>query len=316
MPDISNSTILVTGGSGLIGSHTVELLMKEDVKKIIVFDKKINKKNLENVIKSNKVEIFQGDTSNPRDLREAAEGVNFVFHFAAMLLRPSARDPRDSLKDNIIGMYDLLETLSRQKVKKLIYSSSISVYGSSLKKMKMKEDHPFNNRTMYGAGKIVGEQFLRVFHETLGLDYLSLRYSCVYGPRQHHEHLYPGMMLEALDRIKRGLSPQIKGRGEETQDLIYVGDVAEANILALKSNVKDEMINIAYGKSISVTELIQILIGLTNPKLKIEFLPGSRPNLVPFRWISIEKAKKLLGFKPKVDIVTGLRRLIDWKKAL
>jgi UDP-glucose 4-epimerase len=316
MPNISGSTILVTGGSGLIGSHTIDQLIKEDIKRVIVFDKVINKRNLENARRSKKIKIIQGDIFNPEDVKKAVGGVDYVFHFAGMLLLSSAKDPRGCLRDNINGMFNLLEVLVKEKVKRLIYSSSVSIYGSSKKKVLMREEYPLNNRTMYGAGKIVGEQFCRVFHDMTGLNYLALRYSSVYGPRQHYEGLYPRLIMESLDRIEKGFSPQIEGQGEEVQDFIYVGDVVQANLLALKSDVNDEAINIASGRPTTVKELLQTLIGLTNPKLKIHFLPRSKKVFVPFRWFSIEKAKKLLRFKPETDLRTGLRQLIDWKKGL
>ena len=316
MPDISGSTVMVTGGSGLIGSHTVDSLIHEDVKKIIVFDKMIHDRNLANARKSRKVKIIQGDIFNPQDVKKAVKGVDYVFHFAGMLLLPAAKDPRGCLRDNIIGMFNLLEILVKQQIKKLVYSSSVSIYGSSKKKVFMGEDYPFNNRTMYGAGKIVGEQFCRVFHEMTGLPYLSLRYSSVYGPRQHHEGLYPRLIMDSLDLIEKGYPPQIQGKGREVQDFIYVGDVVDANLLALKSNIDDEAFNIASGKPTTVKELIQTLIHLTNPKLQIDFQPISGKVFVPFRRFSIEKAKRLLKFKPKTDLRTGLKHLIQWKRQL
>ena len=316
MGDISGSTVLVTGGSGLVGSHTVDALVKEDVEKIIVFDKVINEANLAKARKSKKVKIIQGDIFHPEDVRRAVKGVDYVFHFAGMLLLSSAKDPRGCLKDNVNGMFNLLEMLVKSRIKKLVYSSSISIYGSSKKKVLMKEDYPLDNRTMYGASKIIGEQFCRVFHDMEGLSYVALRYSSVYGPRQHYEGLYPRLIMESLDRIERGLPPQIEGRGMEVQDFIYVGDIVRANLLALKSDIDDEAFNITSGKPATVKELIQTLIDITNPKLKIEFLPRSSKVFVPFRWFSIEKARRMLRFKPKTDLETGLKALIEWRKGL
>ena len=316
MPDISGSTVLVTGGSGLIGSHTVDALAKEDVRRIIVFDKVINERNLSEARRSKKVKIVQGDIFNPEEVKKASKGVDYVFHLAGMLLLPSSKDPRGALRDNIIGMFNLLETLTRQKIKRFIYSSSVSIYGSSKKKVLMKEDYPLNNRTMYGAGKIVAEQFCRVFHDMTGLTYLALRYSSVYGPRQHYEGLYPRLIMESMDRIEKGLPPQIEGKGEEIQDFVYAEDVARANLLALKSDIDDEAFNIVSGRPTTVRELIQTLLDLTNPRLKIKFLPRSNKVSVPFRWFSVDKAKRLLKFRPDTDLKTGLKKLIAWKKAL
>ncbi len=316
MGDISGSIVLVTGGSGLVGSHTVDALVREDVEKVIVFDKVINEANLANARKSKKVKTIQGDIFNPEDVRRAIKGVDYVFHFAGMLLLSAAKDPRGCLKDNVNGMFNLLEMLVQSKIKKLIYSSSISIYGSSKKKVLMKEDYPLNNRTMYGASKIIGEQFCRIFHDMEGLNYVALRYSSVYGPRQHYEGLYPRLIMESLDRIEGGLPPRIEGRGVEVQDFIYVGDIVKANLLALKSDIDDEAFNITSGKPATVRELIQTLIDLTDPKLKIEFLPCSSKVFVPFRWFSIEKARRMLKFKPETDLKTGLKKLIEWRKGL
>jgi len=149
-----------------------------------------------------------------------------------------------------------------------------------------------------------------------GLNYLALRYSSVYGPRQHYQGVYPRLIMHSLDRIDKGLPPQIQGKGDEVQDFIYVEDVAEANILALRSDISDEALNIVEGKPTTVKELVQTLINLTNPALKIEFLPAPEKLLVPYRWFSGEKARKLLGFKPKTELKTGLRKLIEWRKEL
>lgn len=316
MADIRGSKILVTGGSGLIGSHTVDKLIQRDVEKVIVFDKYINQENLAQSLHSNKVEIIQGDIFDIDRLKSALEGVDYVFHFAGMLLLSAAKNPRGCLRDNINGMYHLLEAITQRKIKKLVYSSSVSIYGSSKDNVPMTEDHPLRNRTMYGASKIMGEQFCRVFHDMAGLDYVALRYSSVYGPRQHYEGLYPRLIMESLDRIEKGLSPQIKGKGDEVQDFVYVEDVAEANIEAMTSHVTDEAINVAYGKPTTVKELIETLLRLTNPDLTIEFLPSEEKVFVPYRRFSIEKAKGLLGFEPMASLEKGLEALIQWKKGL
>lgn len=316
MPDISGSTILITGGSGFIGSHTVDRLIREDIERIVIFDKVINEKNLVDARKSKKVRVIQGDISNPGDVDSAMKGVDIVFHFAGILLNPSAENPRACLISNINGMFNMLEAFTKYKVTRLIYSSSVAVYMGSKNRRLIKEDHPLNSRTMYGASKIVGEQFCRVFNEMTGLNYLALRYSSAYGPRQHYEGLYTRQIMQSLDRIEKGLCPQIQGTGEEVHDFIYIDDVVEATILALKSDLSDEPITIASGKPKTHKELIQTLIDLTNPRLTIDFLPPSSHMPIPYRVFSIEKARRLLGFKPKIDLGTGLKKLIEWKKQL
>jgi len=312
--DIKGSVVLVTGGAGLIGSHTVDRLLKEDVENIVVFDKVINERNLAEAMRSRRVKVIQGDIFKLQDVKAAVNGADFVFHFAAMLMLPSIKNPRKCLRDNIIGTFNLLELIGKQKVKKLIFASSIAPYGSSKEKVLMTEDYPFKNRTMYGASKIVGEQFCRIIYDMTGLKYLALRYSSAYGPRQHWEGLYPRLILHALERIDQGLPPQIEGSGDDVQNFIYVEDAAEASVLALKSDVDDEAINIASGVPTTTKELIQTLINLTRPGLEIEFLPAPENAFQPSRWVSIEKAKMLLGFAPRTDLQTGLRKLIEWRR--
>lgn len=312
--DISGSTVLVTGGAGLVGSHTVDMLLAENVGNIIVFDRVINEANLGNAMRSPKVRIIQGDIFSRKDVEGATKGVDFVLHLAAILLLSSAKNPRRCLRDNIDGTYNLLDIISKGRVKKLVFASSIAVYGDSQREVLMTEDYPFNNRSMYGASKIIGEQFCRIFQDMIGLRYIALRYSSVYGPKQHWQGLYPGLIMRALARIEMGLPPQIKGNGNEVQDFVYVGDVARANVLALKSSVDDEAINIASGKATTLKELIDILIDLTNPGLNIEFLPIQEKTFNASRWISVEKARRLLGFEATTDLKTGLKRLIEWRQ--
>ncbi len=313
MTDISGGSVLVTGGSGLVGSHTVDRLIEEDVARIVVFDKVINEQNLARAAKSDKVSLVEGDISNVAAVDKALDGIDFVFHFAGLLLLPSKENPAACLADNINGMFKLLELILKHKVQRLVYSSSVSIYGSSRQKVSMAEDYPFNNRTMYGASKIIGEQFCRVFNEMRGLNYVALRYSSVYGPRQHYQGLYPRLIMQALDRMAQGLPPQIEGRGEEIQDFIYVGDVAEANMLALKSDVSDAAFNIASGRPTTLKELIQSLVELVDPSLKIQFLPAPQSVLVPYRWFAVDKAREMLGFSAKTDLKTGLQSLLEWQ---
>jgi UDP-glucose 4-epimerase len=294
----------------------VDKLIKRHVKKVIVFDKYINQENLAKHLDSDKVEIIQGDIFDIGRVKRALEGIDYVFHFAGMLLLSAAKNPRGCLRDNINGMYNLLEVVTQRKIKKLIYASSVSIYGSGNDNLPMTEDHPLRNRTIYGASKIMGEQFCRVFHDMAGLDYVALRYSSVYGPRQHYEGLYPRLIMQSLDRIKGGLPPQIKGKGDEVQDFVYVEDVAEANLRALSSRVTDDAINIAYGRPTTVKELIETLLRLTNPDLAIEFQPSEEKVFVPYRRFSIEKARRLLGFEPVTSLEKGLEALIRWKKGL
>jgi UDP-glucose 4-epimerase len=314
MPDISGSSVLITGGSGLVGSHTMDRLLKEDVDRIVIFDKFINRANLSQVMTSDRVKIIQGDMADPSAVEAALQGIDFVFHFAGLLLLPSKENPVACLSENINGMFHLLDLMIKHQVKRLVYSSSVTIYGSSKEKVIMDEDYPFRNRTMYGAGKIVGEQFCRVFNEMHGLNYIALRYSSVYGPRQHYQGLYPRLIMQSLDRMAQGKPPQIPGSGEEVQDFVYVGDVAEANLLAMTSEEGDLALNIASGRPTSVKELIEVLIDVFSPGMETEYLPATGQSIVPYRWFAVDRAKEVLNWSPQTDLRTGLQKLIDWQR--
>ena len=178
----------------------------------------------------------------------------------------------------------------------------------------MREDHPFNNRTMYGASKIAGEQMFRAFHDLYGLDWVGLRYFNIYGPRQDYRGAYVSVIMKALDRIDAGLPPIIFGDGSQSYDFIYVKDVARSNIAALKATASDECFNIASGTRTSINQLVGILLELTGSKLKPEHRPTTH-HFVSHRLAAVERAQHLLGFQAAADLREGLRQLIEWRRA-
>ncbi len=314
MSTLEGSRVLVTGGSGLIGSHTVEQLLTSGVGKVIVYDRYINAENLKYVKDRSDVSIIQGELNDLSGLRKAMTGADFVVHLAGLLLLPSMRNPRESLMVNINGMYDLLDMALDLGVKKVAYSSSVSVYGANDTGKPATETQPFLNRTFYGASKIAGEQFCRVLNELRGLNYVALRYSSVYGPRQHLDGLYPRLIMQTLEDIKSNRVPRVDGTGNELQDFVYVGDVARANVLALEVDVSDTAYNIVSGVPVTVRELIETVLRLEGCQTRAEFAPSSGKEVVAYRRFSGEKAHKELGFLPEVGLEEGLKRLIAWAK--
>ena len=312
---IEESRVLVTGGSGLIGSHTVEHLLGRGVGEVIVYDRYINAENLREAKDRPDVSIVQGDLNDVPALRRAMEGVDYVIHLGGLLLLPSMRDPRQALMVNINGTYDLLELALDLEIKKVVYASSISVYGTPDTDEPISEDYTFLNRTLYGAGKIAGEQFCRVLAEMRGLNYLALRYSSVYGPRQHLDGLYPRLIMQTLTDVKSRRTPRVEGTGNEVQDFVYVSDVARANVLALEHDVSDEAYNIVSGVPVTVRELVETVLKLEGSPIPAEFVPTGGKELVAHRRFSGEKARLALGFVPEVALEEGLSRLIAWAKA-
>lgn len=314
MPTLKNKSILVTGGAGFIGSHLVDALILEKPKEIIVFDNFVRgaRTNLREALKSEKVKIIKGDITNPKQIERAMKGVDFVFHEAALWLLNCEENPREAFKVNIEGTYNVLEACVKNKVKKIVAASSSSVYGDGVY-FPTDESHPFNNYLFYGVTKIADEQLYRAFWKKFALDYVAFRYLNVYGPRQDYRSAYISAIMNFINKIAVGEPPVIKGDGTATMDLIYVGDVAEANILALKSDVTNECINTASGRETTVKQLLDILVDLMGaPNVKPVYEPRDM-KLVSRRYGCPKKAKKLLGFSAQTSVKTGMKKVIEWR---
>lgn len=319
--DIRGKRFLVIGGAGLIGSHTVDELCKEDVKEIIIYDNfsRGMLENLEGALKDPRVKMFDlgGDILHRDILNAAMKNIDGVFHFAALWLLHCYDYPRSAFEVNIGGTFNVLESCINNGVKRLVYSSSASVYGDAVEEP-MTEDHPYNNNNFYGATKIAGEHMARaLFHRYKDtdrhFDFVGLRYMNVYGPRQDYRGTYVAVIMKMLDRIDQGLAPVVYGDGSQAYDFVYVGDCARANICAMKANVSDSFYNVGTGIRTTVKELAEFLLELTGSKQKIEFEPAGI-TFVKNRIGSPDKARAEIGFEARMPLAEGLKRLIDWRK--
>jgi UDP-glucose 4-epimerase len=311
---LEESRVLVIGGAGFVGSHLVDQLTEEPVKEIIVLDNFVRgtRENLSEAVKDKRVRVVEGSVMDLRLLRELMQGTDYVFHLAALWLFECVHQPRSALEVNVVGTYNVIETAQQAGVKKVVYSSSASVYGDALF-TPMTEDHPFNNRTMYGATKIAGEQFFRAFNEQSKLDYVGLRYMNIYGPRMDYKGTYVSVIMKVLDRIDQGLPPLIFGDGSQAYDFIHVRDVARANVLALKSDATDEFFNVGMGVKTTINELTARLIELSGSKVQPEYRPQEQM-FVTHRVGSTEKAERLLGFRAQTTLEEGLTTVIEWRR--
>jgi UDP-glucose 4-epimerase len=316
MTQIEDSKILVIGGAGFIGSHVVDELTKEDVKEIIVYDNfcRGTEDNLKAALQDPRVKIYEvgGDICQTDILVSAMKGVDYVFHLAALWLLQCYEYPRAAFDVNIRGTFNVLEACVHEKVKKLLYSSSASVYGDAVT-IPMTEEHPFNNKTFYGATKIAGEQMCRAFHHRYGLSYVGLRYMNVYGPRQDYKGTYIAVIMKILDRIDQGLPPVIYGDGSQAYDFIYVSDCAAANVCAMKSDRTDLFYNVGRGIQTTIKELAEMILEITGSDLNIQYEP-SGITFVQNRVGSTKKAEAEIGFRTRVELREGLRKLIEWRK--
>ncbi len=305
--------VLVIGGAGFIGSHIVEQLLQEPVGEVVVLDNFVrgSRGNLQAVEQDARLQVVEGTITEPRVLGELMQGTDYVFHLAALWLFECVHEPRQAVDVNIVGTYNVAEAAARAGVKKVVYSSSASVYGDAVL-TPMTEDHPFNNRTMYGATKIAGEQFFRAYHEQHELDYVALRYMNVYGPRMDYRGAYVSVIMKVLDRIDRGLAPIIYGDGAQAYDFVHVSDVARANLLALKSSATDDCFNVGTGAKTDINDLVDRLIRLTGSELTPEYRP-QQEMFVTQRIGSTEKAEQLLGFRAAVSLDDGLQSVVEWR---
>ncbi|HEX76705.1 MAG TPA: NAD-dependent epimerase/dehydratase family protein [Dehalococcoidia bacterium] len=297
---LKGSKVLVTGGSGFIGSHLVKGLTAKSPREIIVFDKHIQHDKFQ---PRDNLKTVQGEITQRERLREIMPEVDYVFHLAVLPLGACIENPRACLETNINGTFNIIEAAKDAGVKKIVFSSASSVYGDT--EQTMDESHPLNARTMYGASKIAGEYLLRAFYDMYKLDYVILRYMNVYGPGQEG-----GLIMNVLKRIKQGLPPIIFNDGSQSFDFVYIDDVINANILAMESDITDEVFNIGGEEEVTVKDAVFALLELTGSDLTPEFKLDEK---VPMqrRVGTSQKAKKLLGYIPRVSLKDGLRKVIE-----
>ena len=311
---IDGSKLVVIGGAGLIGSHTVDELLNEDVSEIVVFDnfERGSLENLELALADPRVTIIEGDIAQPIEIRSALDGAAGVFHFAALWLLHCQEHPRDGFDVNLTGTFNVLEACRDAGVQRMVFSSSASVYGDAVEEP-MAESHPFNNTTFYGATKIAGEAMAKAFHHRDGLGYVGLRYFNVFGPRQDYKGAYVAVIMKMLDRLDRGESPVVFGDGTQAYDFVSVTDCARANVVAMEAEVSDRVYNVCTGRQTSIAEVARLLIGLTGCDVDVEFQP-EEVSFVRNRIGDPESARSDLGFLAQTDLVDGLRELIEWRR--
>jgi UDP-glucose 4-epimerase len=315
--DIRGKRIVVIGGAGLIGSHAVDLLTKEDVGDIVIFDNFVRgtHQNLGGALRDPRVRIFEagGDITQSDILNAALKDADAVLHFAALWLLQCHEYPQAAFDVNVRGTFNVLDACVKNNIKRLVYSSSASVYGDAVEEP-MTEEHPFNNKNFYGATKICGEAMIRAYHYRYGLNTVGLRYMNVYGPRQDYRGAYIAVIMKMLDAIDRGDGPTIFGDGSEAFDFVAVEDCGRANICALRAETVDRFYNVGTGSRTSLKELAERLLQLTGSNQPIQYSPRSQATLVRNRIGSAKRASEELGFTAQIGLDEGLKKLIDWRR--
>lgn len=321
MNSLTNAKVLVIGGAGFIGSHVVGELLKTDVGQVVVYDNFARGKRayLDPYLADSRCKLYAngGDIREVDILDDAMQGCDYVIHLAAMWLLHCKDFPRTAFHVNIEGTFNVLEACVKHKVKKLVYSSSASVYGDAAE-VPMTERHPFNNRNFYGASKIACEAMCRAFNDRFGLNYVGLRYMNVYGPHQDQTAAYTGVIPIMLNKIDANEPPVINGDGTQAYDFIDVEDVARCNVLALQADATDQFYNVGSGVQTSIKQLCDLILELKQSDLKVTYKPYSADDarrMVQNRIGCPKKAEADLGFRYRYELREGLQKLIAWRAA-
>jgi len=312
---IDGSRILVTGGCGLIGSTTIDQLLRDHKpEKIVVLDNlsRGTTRNITEALKDPRVELVEGDIRDVPTIRRVTKGMDAVIHMATLRITACAAEPREAMTVMCDGTFNVVEAAQAADVKKVVTASTASIYGLADVFPTREDHHPYNNRTWYGASKIMLEGLLRSFNDMYGLPYVVLRYFNVYGPRMDTHGKYTEVLIRWMDRIARGEPPLILGDGSASMDFVYIEDVARANVLALQSDLSDEVFNVASGTETSLNELAATLLSVMKSDLKPEYGPERKVNPVSRRLADTSKAERQLGFRASVDLREGLERLVAW----
>ena len=317
--NLKSKKILVIGGAGFIGSYVVKELLKEKISEVVIYDNFIRgkKEYLQNSLKDDRCSIFPigGDIREIDILNKAMIGMDYVICLAAMWLLHCKDYPRTAFDVNITGTFNVLEACVKNNIKKLIWSSSASVYGDAVE-LPMTENHPLNNKNFYGASKIAGEAMCTAFNDRYGLPIIGLRYMNVYGPNQDQTAAYTGVVPIMLNKIEANESPVINGDGSQSYDFIYVEDVAKCNIKALKSKINHGFYNVGTEVQTSIKNLCNTILKLKRSDLKVKYVPYNNDDaraLVQNRIGSKLKALDDLNFEFSFNLESGLKKLIDWR---
>jgi UDP-glucose 4-epimerase len=312
--DLRDKRALITGGAGLIGSTIADVLIGCGVREIVVLDNfsRGSRNNLRAVAACGRLTVVEGDITDRSLVASMMEGVDVLFHQAAIRITHCVDDPRLAVEVLVNGAFNVFEAAAVAGVEKVVAASSASVYGLATDFPTRESHNPYANRTLYGAAKVFNEGLLRSFNEMFGLSYVALRYFNVYGPRMDTQGAYTEVLVRWMERIAAGRPPLIMGDGTQAMDLIYVDDVARANVLAAQSDATDAVFNVASGEETSLDHLARAVLGVMGSHLEPEWTAERKVNPVRRRLADVSSARDILGFEAKVGLEEGISRLAAW----
>jgi UDP-glucose 4-epimerase len=307
---------LVTGVAGFIGSNITRRLLKENCE-VRGYDNFSTgkRKNLEDLEKKNNFELIEGDLNNPDEIKKAVKNIDIILHEAAVpSVQRSVENPAFVNDSNINGTLNLLIAAKEEKVRRLVYASSSSIYGFN-EKLPKREDMPAEPISPYALSKYTGERYCQIFSEIYNLPTICLRYFNVFGPYQDPDSEYSAAIPKFIKLMLEDKQPIIFGDGEQSRDFTYVDNVVEANILAANSDITGEVFNIACGERVSLKEVVQILNTILNKDIKPIF-KENRVGEVKHSLADISKARNIIGYEPKYKFAEGIRRTVEWFEGL
>ncbi len=315
---IEGARILVTGGAGLIGSHLTDQLLAAGAAEVVILDNlsRGQPRNLASALTSGRVRLIEGDIRDRATVVAAIDGIDLVFHLAAIRLTQCAEDPRLAVDVMALGTFNVFEAAALAKVDRVIAASSSSIYGLAERFPTDERHHPYANTTLYGAAKIFGEGLLASLRETHGLDHVSLRPFNVYGPRMDIHGAYTEVLVRWMERISRGEPPIIFGDGSQSMDFVYVEDVARAFVIAASGDVSGMVFNVASGTETTLRELAERLLAVMGSSLSIEYQPARAVSAVTRRIADTRLARERLGFCAEVGLAEGLGRMVEWWRGM
>lgn len=307
--DLTAKRLMIIGGSGFLGSHVVDYLLEQDVGELIIYDS-LRQAEANLPIQHEKIRLIQGSVTDKETLQDAMQGVHGVFLLASLWLKECIENPHAGLDVNVNGGFNVLETCRLNQVERLIFASSSVVYGVQ-ENPHITESSPLNNSTMYGASKIAMEQFLRAFYSMYGLSSVSCRYTNIYGSRQMAKGNATSVVIRFLQRLADQQPPTIWETGEQGFDFIHVKDAARATVLAMQSDVEQDVFNIASGTYTTLNNLASTLIDLTG--LDLTPIHKPQPETVVQQFLfDTSHATQQLGFRAEITLRDGLREMTEW----
>lgn len=308
---MSEPLVLVTGGAGFIGSHLVEALLARGHAVRVLDDLSSGKReNLAAVM--DRIDFRRGDVRDGAAVRDAVAGARFILHEAALVSVPASVDHPDEACDIIVrGTVNVLAAAREAGVKRVVMAGSSAAYGDIPESPKVETMAP-RALSPYAAAKVAAEMFCQAYYHSYGLETMSLRYFNVFGPRQDPASQYAAVIPKFLDLLHAGRRPTIYGDGGQTRDFVHVDDVVQANLAALNvPATHGEIVNIAGGNSVSINDLLSELAGILGVPAAADYAPP-RPGDVRESLAGIGRARRLLGYEPRVTLHDGLARLAAW----